>query len=340
MLSYAFKALKQNGFENIAVEKFENIHNLMAAILAKGIGIQLKQGLYREYIDRKNNVVGVRGKIHLQGTIKNLVNQQRMICCEYDELSENNIMNGILKTTAMLLLKHPDVERKYKNELKREMMFFSGVSDIAPTVAQQAELCFHRQNATYRMLIGLCRIILKGMLLTTDSGEYKLASFINQREMSRLYEKFILEYYKKECPFVKASASHITWALDDETDDFLPEMQSDITLTHGNKVLIIDAKFYSEITKKHFKKLIVPPANLYQIFAYVKNKAASFGDVAHKVSGMLLYAATNEEILPNQDYHMSGNLIGVRTLDLNREFAEIAATLDAIVLKAFMQDIS
>ena len=37
---------------------------------------------------------------------------------------------------------------------------------------------------------------------------------------------------------------------------------------------------------------------------------------------------------------MSGNLIGVRTLDLNREFAEIAATLDAIVLKAFMQDIS
>ena len=52
MLSYAFKALNQSNYEDIAVEEFENIHNLLAAILAKGIGQQLKQGLYREYINR------------------------------------------------------------------------------------------------------------------------------------------------------------------------------------------------------------------------------------------------------------------------------------------------
>ena len=42
MLSYAFTALKQDGFEEIATESFENIHNLFAAILAKGIGRSAK----------------------------------------------------------------------------------------------------------------------------------------------------------------------------------------------------------------------------------------------------------------------------------------------------------
>lgn len=46
MLSYAFTTLNQGGYEDVATEEFENIHNLFAAILAKGISRQLKEGLY------------------------------------------------------------------------------------------------------------------------------------------------------------------------------------------------------------------------------------------------------------------------------------------------------
>ena len=35
MLSYAFTVLRQGGYEEIATEKFENVHDLFAAILAK-----------------------------------------------------------------------------------------------------------------------------------------------------------------------------------------------------------------------------------------------------------------------------------------------------------------
>ena len=56
MLSYAFTTLNQGGYESVEKEQFENIHNLFAAILAKGIGRQLKQGLYREYLNRKENL--------------------------------------------------------------------------------------------------------------------------------------------------------------------------------------------------------------------------------------------------------------------------------------------
>ena len=36
MLSYAFTTLNQGGYEDVATEEFENMHNLFAAILAKG----------------------------------------------------------------------------------------------------------------------------------------------------------------------------------------------------------------------------------------------------------------------------------------------------------------
>ena len=45
---------------------------------------------------------------------------------------------------------------------------------------------------------------------------------------------------------------------------------------------------------------------------------------------MLLYAKTDEEIYPNNEYLMSGNKITVKTLDLNCDFEQIAAQLNSI----------
>ncbi len=50
---------------------------------------------------------------------------------------------------------------------------------------------------------------------------------------------------------------------------------------------------------------------------------------------MLLYAKTDEEIYPENEYKMSGNKISVKTLDLNKEFPEISNQLDTIVLNYF-----
>jgi len=335
MLSYAFTTLKQEEYKNIATEEFENIHNLFAAILAKGIGIQLKQGLYREYINRKEDTTVLRGKIDLPGTIKNKIVKKRVLTCEYDEFTENNLFNQILKTTVMLLLRHSRVEQEYKNDLKKEMLFFSNVEPIDPTLIRWSAIRFHRNNNTYRMLISLCQLIIEGMLLTTQSGEYRLASFVDEQRMHRLYEKFILEYYIKECPQVTAKASQISWSLDDGFGTMLPNMQSDVTLTRGNKVLIIDAKYYSSTTQTQYDVHTLHSNHLYQMFTYVKNKDAEFGSEPHTVSGMLLYAAADEKIQPDNSYQMSGNKISVRTLDLNRDFSEIAAQLNAIVEEHF-----
>ena len=338
MLSYAFSALRQGEYADVATEEFENIHNLFAAILAKGIGRQLKQGLYREYLDKEENLTMVRGKIDLSGSMKNIIAKKRVLACKYDELSENNLLNQILKTTVMLLLRHKNVEPEYKDELKKEMLFFSSIDIIDPTEIIWSSIRFQRGNNTYRMLVSLCQLILEGMLITTDSGERRLASFIDEQRMSRLYEKFILEYYTQECPQVKASAPQIPWGLEDgSVGTLLPIMQSDIVLEKGNDVLIIDAKYYTYTTQTYFDTHTLHSGNLYQIFTYVKNynfninKNNKPGAPTHTVSGMLLYAQTDEALQPNDSYMMSGNRISVRTLDLNTDFSVISKQLNMIV---------
>ena len=61
--------------------------------------------------------------------------------------------------------------------------------------------------------------------------------------------------------------------------------------------------------------------NLYQIFTYVKNWSAAPDEV---VSGMLLYAGTDDTIQPNNDYQMSGNQISVKTLDMDLSLIHIS----------------
>lgn len=335
MLSYAFQILTQDTYDDVAIESFDEMYDLLAAILAKGIGIQLKQGLYREYINRQEELSVLRGKINMSGTIKNQLVHKRVLTCDFDDLSENNLFNQIIKTTVILLLKNAKVKSKYKDDLKKKMLFFSNIELLEPTSIRWSSIRFQRNNQTYRMLISICQLILEGMLMTTDIGEYRLASFIDEQRMCRLYEKFILEYYSRHYPELKVSASQIPWSVDDGVRTMLPMMQSDIHLQKGNTVLIIDAKYYSHTTQTQYDKHTLHSNNMYQIFTYVKNRDYEFGEEEHTVSGMLLYAKTEEEVQPDHVYQMHGNQITVRTLDLNLPFVDIAGQLNQIAESHF-----
>ena len=105
--------------------------------------------------------------------------------------------------------------------------------------------------------------------------------------------------------------------------------------TRNSEVLIIDAKYYTHTTQAKYDVHSLHSGNLYQIFTYVKNKDTEFGSEPHRVSGMLLYAATDEAIQPDNSYQMSGNQISVKTLDLNQDFSEIAKQLNKIIEENF-----
>lgn len=331
MLAYAFQVLNEQGYKNIATEDFDNTAELCAAILARGISMQIKRGLGKEYIPRTEALSALRGKIDISETVKTQALQRRQMVCSYDEFSVDSYMNRIIKSTMLLLLR-ADITKARKKELRKLLVFLDDVETI-DLHSVNWNMQYNRNNQTYRMLISVCYLVVKGLLQTQSDGTTKLMDFLDEQRMHRLYEKFILEYFRREYPQITANASQIPWQLDDDMSAMLPVMQTDIMLSHGEKTLIIDAKYYAHSTQIQFDKYTLHSGNLYQIFTYVKNKETELSSVPHEVSGMLLYARTDEDIYPENEYRMSGNRIEVRTLNLDGDFDSIREQLDGIAEK-------
>ena len=340
MLSYAFRILQQNNYQKIAGETFEQIHDLLAAILARGMAQLSKQGLYREYVECNETLSTLKGKLDLPGTIRHRVQRKQVLACQFDEFSENNILNQILKTTAQQLVQMPEVNSTQKQELKKVLLHFGNVDTIQPRNIRWNQLQFQRNNQTYRMLIYLCYFIWHELLLTTDSGKYRMMEF-SDNNMAKLFERFVREYYRKhydDC--LSPSARQVEWnftePIDDEVKRFLPAMNTDTTLHDpiSNHTLIIDTKYLGSILQTgQFGNKTFSSDNLYQIFAYVKNQDKSN---TGNVSGMLLYAKTTEEDVPdNTSFVIGNNHFCVHTLDLNQSFEQIQSQLDDIVKSYF-----
>ena len=333
MLAYAFQVLNEDGYKSVATEQFNNVADLCSAILCRGVSLQLKKGLGREYISETEMLYGLRGRIDITESIKTQAMLRRQMVCTYDEFSVNTYKNQVIKTTMLKLL-HVDIDKKRKKEIKKLLVFFDEVNEL-DVYSIQWNQQYSKNDQTYRMLIAICYLVLKGLLQTTSNGSVKMMDFIDEQRMCRLYEKFILEYYRKEHPEITANASQIPWIVDDGVKDMLLIMQSDIMLSKENQVLIIDAKYYKNTMQTQFEKQTLHSGNLYQIFTYVKNKEAELEDKQHEVAGMLMYAKTDEDIVPDNKYSMSGNKIYVRTLDLNCDFLTIREQLDSIVANFF-----
>ena len=336
MLAYAFQELRQNNYAEIDGEKFAEIYDLFAEILKRGISYQLKQGLHREYIHKEDTMSSVRGKIDMNKTILLRTRNTNLVGVEYDELSENNIYNRIIVTTVNILIKNSSVEKSKKASLKRLMLFFSNVEPIDIRTIRWKTLRFDRNNRNYMMLIYICHFILDGLLMTTEEGKYKMREFSDEH-INRLFEKFVLEYYKKHYPELHACAKKIDWNVDEDvtTKELLPIMQTDIMLSRGERSLIIDTKYYCRSLQSQYEKKSIHSGNLYQIHTYVTECDKDRKGV---VDGMLLYAKTNEDIVPDGQMKMAaGNTIYFRTLDLNQEFKEIERQLKENILSAWMQ---
>ncbi|MBR3622758.1 MAG: hypothetical protein IKN43_05355 [Selenomonadaceae bacterium] len=207
---------------------------------------------------------------------------------------------------------------------------------ITPASIQWDRLQYQRNNRSYELLMNICYFVLDGMLQTTENGDYKVVSFAD-KHMARLYEKFILEYYREHHTYLsEVKAAQVKWDIIGDTDTslvrFLPVMQTDITLRLGDIILIIDAKYYGKSLQKQFDKYTIHSGNMYQIYSYVKNQDTN---LTGYVGGLLLYAKTDEEIAPDGMANIGGNLIGAKTLDLNVPFRIIAKQLDKIAYDFF-----
>ena len=167
-----------------------------------------------------------------------------------------------------ILVAHNTVKPEHKRELKKLLLFFDNVDMVPLKFVNWNTLCFRSNNQSYEMLMYICYFVMNSQLMTTESGEYRMMSF-KEDLMSRLYEKFVLEYYRQHFrDTFYVSSKQIHWNIEDDLGiPFLPQMQSDITLINkaNDKTLIVDTKYYSHIMQTNYDTKSYNSNNMYQI---------------------------------------------------------------------------
>ena len=143
MLSYAFQVLNEQGYKSVATEHFENVADLCAAILIKGLSKQLKRGLMKDYIPKREPLTALRGKMEISETLKTNSIIKRQVVCSY--------MNRIIKTTILRLMV-ADVDKSRKKEMKKLLVFLGNVEPL-PIYSINWNLRYDRNNQTYRCLL-------------------------------------------------------------------------------------------------------------------------------------------------------------------------------------------
>lgn len=333
MMVYAFRGLEKKELKTLGNEKFDSIYDLFCEIFNICLAEQVKKGFKNEYITIKEKTATIKGRLNIDETIKaNLINTTKVIC-EYDEFSINTYMNKIIKSTAILLLKSDKIKNvKIKEKLKRNIKYLGDIDTIELKRINWKLIRIEKNNISYRILMNVCYLIINGMIQTQDEGKMLLSDFIDDQRMYRLYEKFILEYYKVHFPQLRPSVRYIDWNVEcgEESLALLPKMITDITLQYEGKMLIIDAKYYSNIFQRNYMNNAEKfrSNNLYQIFTYVKNADVN---QTGKVKGLLLYAKTDEDFIKSAKYNMNNNEIIVDSLNLDEDFELIKIKLNEIV---------
>lgn len=183
-------------------------------------------------------------------------------------------------------------------------------------------------------MINISQLLYEGLITNEEDGEFKFSAFIKENQMAKLYEKFILNFYKVnlDSKVYKVYSPKIKWKLtgeiDEEALELLPEMRTDIVIE--NKIektqLIIDAKYYEEtlVSSGWGSRKKIRTSHLYQILAYVNNS-----DFDGEVSGILLYPTVNEEL--KKILFLCEKQIYIRTINLNNDFNKLYLYLKSFI---------
>ena len=315
LLSYAWKYYKPSDIRKIDEKDFTNDTEFFAEVFDLTLSKYVKKGLFRDYIEKEETIKTIRGKVDFNSTIKTLGFRSKQIDCIYDEYSSNNSINQLIYSTIHIILKSK-ISSELKQSIKKKIVFFNNVQRVKIDKVLVNNIRPVRGNNTLNFLINISKYIYYNLGFDEKEGKYDLGDFMkNKMGMSRVFENFVLNFYKKKFPEREVGSEYIGW--DSETDDTsYPVMKTDVTIRNKNKVTVIDTKYYDNMFQFHYLNSDKPKfrsGNIYQLYTYLNNLKED-----KEIEGMLLYPNTTSTV--RNERIVSGKRIMINNINLNQEW--------------------
>lgn len=333
LLCYAWNKLDEKDRVAVSAEDYTKLLDLLAKVLINSTRILLKRGIDRNYIDFTTEFAGVKGKLELSQTVKSQLLLKQRTICSFDEFSSNILTNQILINTLNRLIRTVDLDIKLKSEIKNLLWRFDGITPIELKNSIFSKVKLHRNNKFYGFILNVCHLIHENSLLSEKTGNWHFTDFLrDERKMNQLFEAFLRNFYALEQKEFKVRRENINWQFstaDNQHLQFLPSMQTDITLENNDFKIVIDAKYYKETLKENYGQEKISSANLYQLFSYLLNQRKD--DIkTQTATGILIYPTIERDY--DLRYQYQNHKILIKTVNLNSEWRSIERRLKSIIV--------
>jgi 5-methylcytosine-specific restriction enzyme subunit McrC len=214
LLSYAWNRLDEADLVDVGDEEFDDVANLLGKVLASGCSYLFKKGIYRNYHEVEEEISGVRGRLMIGKSVKDLSFQNKRAWCRYDELTHNVLPNQILKATILRLLQMEEIDEDLHEELKVIHSRFSDIRDINLQLHHFNKVHIHRNNAFYRFLLQVCQLIFESSALQEEGEQYQFRDFSrDDSKMRLLFQAFVKNFYIKEQDRFDVYSPKINWSF-------------------------------------------------------------------------------------------------------------------------------
>jgi 5-methylcytosine-specific restriction enzyme subunit McrC len=327
LLCYAWNKMQEKDIVTISTSDYHQLPDLLAKVLVSGCNRLIKEGLYRNYTETTEQYPGIKGKILFHETLISKGLLYGKTVCQFDEFSHDIFPNQILKGTLQLLHKNKELDRDIREEVLDCVTHFHDVADFIPRVSDFSMVFIHRNNSFYDFLLKICRFIIQQLSLDEQTGTYKFRDMLRDpKTMQSLFEKFVFNFYRIRQNEFQVHSEQIEWkakAVKNSRMELLPQMRTDISLLSETRKIVMDTKFYSEalITNQYHQRKF-HSANLYQLYAYLKNLSPLEDHISgKKISGILLYPAAGIEL--DEHYIIDDHPIAICTVNLAEDWRKI-----------------
>lgn len=332
LLCYAWNKLPEGEVVDVSKLDSAELVDLFATVLIGGVNHVLRRGLDRGYESHNDELSSLRGRIDVAVSSRKMLFAHGRAQCEFDEFTVNTLPNRIIKTTLRQLTNFGTLDADLRRRLRSLYRDLHEIDDLQLNkfVFRTVQLNFN--NRYYAFLLSICELVQSLSFIDETTGNFKFRDFLREeKHMARLYEAFLLNFFKCEFPNLAPKSERIKWDASSESDpelSLLPGMLTDISLSSKSRKLIIDAKYYKQTLSSYYDKQALHSANLYQLLSYIDSY--SVHKAVDSVEGMLIYPVVTNEV--NERYIINGKRVYIRTVNLAADWTSIRETLNEIAV--------
>ena len=192
---------------------------------------------------------------------------------------------------------------------------------------------------TYKLLINIAVMLYDNTMVNEEDGNNTFKDFFRQEQMHKVFELFILNFYKinLDRSIYRVHAPKINWHIEEDASDIWGDLfevdenpgdrRTDIVLENKKLglQLIFDAKYYKNTFVNAYMSSDderTRTGHLNQVRGYLIDS-----DFQGDKMGALIYPMVNNDLAKGRMIAIEGSPVTVKTINLNTDWRNIEKDL-------------